>query len=84
MQVTELIAGSERIIGIRAYDSEEDLTGVIRLQNIMGTQAVYDCETGKQLGTISSSKSEFSTTAPKGHCRLLYVGTEKQWQARNQ
>ena len=74
--------GNESLIAVRTYYSKTDVTGTITVPDVNLPMNVYDCETGKIIGNVSPERPDFQCKVPARSCRLLYIGTEKQWNQR--
>ena len=72
----------EYLLAVRAYFSSQDQTGKIRMNGITRPMEIFDCDTRQKIGSVTPEKPEFEINVGKGRCRLLYAGSEKQWNER--
>ena len=80
--LTRLVKGEESLIGVRSYNADGNITMKIKLDGLKKAVSIYECETGKKIAQITPQNPEFSYTAKKHCCRLLYAGTDQQWEKR--
>ena len=80
--LTHRVCGDESLLAVRTYYAQNNVKGVITFDKVSAAMNVYDCETGKKVGAVSPGKPYFTYSIEKKDCRLLYIGTESQWNAR--
>ena len=52
------------------------------MNGITRPMEIFDCDTRQKIGSVIPEKPEFEINVGKGRCRLLYAGSEKQWNER--
>lgn len=81
-QLTARKHKEEYLLAVRAYFSSQDQTGKIHMKGITRPMDIFDCDTRRKIGSVTPEKPEFEIQVGKGRCRLLYAGSEKQWNER--
>ena len=82
LQLTARKHKTEYLLAVRAYFSNQDQSGKIRMKGVTRPMEIFDCDTQQKIGSVTPEKPEFEIQVGKGRCRLLYAGSGKQWNKR--